>query len=118
MPPRGTSRKRERQYEELKREFAQSGRYPGREEEVAARIVNKQRRQFGETRAEKAKDRAGTSPDRGLPIPDYQHLTVPDVKAHLDDLERREIQQIRRYEERHKHRKGVLDAIDRKLKAA
>ena len=47
--PRGASRKREREFKELEQKFQQSGRYKGREEEVAARIVNKQRRQYGET---------------------------------------------------------------------
>lgn len=118
MPPAGTNKKRKREYEKLKREFEQTGRYPGREEEVAARIVNKQRRQYGETRAERARDRAGTSPDRGLPIADYQRLTIPEVKAHLDDLGDREVRQLRKYEERHKNRKGLLQAIDRRLEAA
>jgi hypothetical protein len=47
--PRGASPKREREYDELKHRFKQEGRYRGREEEVAARIVNKQRSQYGET---------------------------------------------------------------------
>jgi hypothetical protein len=74
--PRGASPKREREYEELKSEFKKEGRYKGREEEVASRIVNKQRKQFGETEREKKKDREGKSPDRNLPIKDYQHLTI------------------------------------------
>lgn len=53
--PRGASPKREREYQELKEEFKEEHRYPGREEEVAARIVNKQRRQKGETKAQKAR---------------------------------------------------------------
>ena len=53
--PRGASPKREREYEELKKEFKEEHRYPGREEEVAARIVNKQRAQHGETKEAKAK---------------------------------------------------------------
>lgn len=53
--PRGASPKREREYEELKKEFKQEHRYPGREEEVAARIVNQQRRAHGETKAQKSR---------------------------------------------------------------
>lgn len=49
--PRGASPKREREYQELKGKFKKSGRYPGREEEVAARIVNKQRTEHGETKS-------------------------------------------------------------------
>ena len=57
--PRGASPKREREYKELVGEFKHEHRYPGREKEVASRIVNKQRAQFGETKDEKAKDRRG-----------------------------------------------------------
>ena len=53
--PRGASPKREREYKELKQEFKQEHRYPGREDEVAARIVNKQRRAHGESKALKAR---------------------------------------------------------------
>ncbi len=52
--PRGTSPKREREYKELKHKFKRSGRYKDRAEEVAARIVNTQRAQRGETKREKA----------------------------------------------------------------
>ncbi|HSH87321.1 MAG TPA: hypothetical protein VK958_08755 [Methylophilus sp.] len=48
--PRGSSQKREREYGKLKSEFKKEHRYPGREDEVAARIVNKQRKQAGETK--------------------------------------------------------------------
>jgi hypothetical protein len=46
--PRGASPKREHEYKELEHQFEQEGRYPGREEEVAARIVNQQRAETGE----------------------------------------------------------------------
>ncbi len=109
--PRGASPKREREYEELKERFQKSGRYGSRGPEVAARIVNKQRTQYGETRGEKQKDREGRSPDRNLPIPEYQHLTVPQVKARLVQLSKRDRDRIRKYEEQHKHRKTLLDAL-------
>ncbi len=47
--PRGANAKREREYQQLERQFKRQGRYRGREEEVAARIVNKQRAAHGET---------------------------------------------------------------------
>lgn len=50
--PKGADPKREREYKELERKFEQEGRYPGREEEVAARIVNQQRAEAGETKAD------------------------------------------------------------------
>lgn len=53
--PRGASPKREREYQEIEKKFEKSGRYRGREKEVAARIVNKQRARFGETKGAKKK---------------------------------------------------------------
>jgi hypothetical protein len=116
--PRGASPKREREYRKLKREFKTSGRYKGREEEVASRIVNKQRAQFGETKAEKEKDRRGQSPDRNLPVSNYQRLTASQVKSKLGLLEKGELRQIERYEKAHKNRKTVLQEIEKTRKAA
>jgi hypothetical protein len=110
--PRGASPKREREYDKLKREFKKEGRYKGREEEVAARIVNKQRAQYGETKAEKQKDKEGKSPDRNLPIKDYQHLTIADIKKKVGSLSGSEKRQIVNHEKKHKNRKGVLELLD------
>jgi Lhr-like helicase len=52
--PRGASAKRERQYEHIKESAKKSGRYKGRAAEVAARTVNKQRRQAGETKSSRS----------------------------------------------------------------
>src|SRR3954464_10387583 len=111
--PRGASPKREKEYEELKSEFKKEGRYKGREEEVASRIVNKQRAQFGETKREKQKDREGKSPDRNLPIRNYQHLTMSEGKKKIEDLSKSELKKVESYESKHKDRKGVHDAIER-----
>lgn len=53
--PRGASPKREREYKKLKSKFKREDRYKGREEEVASRIVNKQRREKGETKAQRGR---------------------------------------------------------------
>ena len=111
--PRGASPEREREYEKLKDEFKQEHRYPGREEEVASRIVNKQRAVYGETKAEVAEERSGHAPDRNLPISGYEHLTIPEVTEKLDQLSADERRKIRDYESKHKNRKGVMEAIDR-----
>jgi hypothetical protein len=111
--PRGASPKREREYEELKDKFQKSGRYKGRAKEVAARIVNKQRAQYGETKGEKEKDREGKSPDRNLPIRNYQHLTMSEVKNKIKDLSKSDLKKVESYESKHKDRKGVHDAIER-----
>src|SRR6202035_5616999 len=52
--PRGTSRKRERQYEHIKQSAKKEGRYGRRAEEVAARTVNKIRREKGETKSKRS----------------------------------------------------------------
>lgn len=116
--PSGANAKREREYEELKQEFKEEGRYQGREAEVAARIVNKQRAEFGETQEAKAEDRAGRSPDRNLPLKDYDHLTLDQVTARLGKLSPEDIRELRSYEQKHKNRKTLLAAMDRELKGS
>jgi len=48
--PRGASPKREREYKKIEKKLEKEGSYKGREKEVAARIVNKQRAKAGETK--------------------------------------------------------------------
>lgn len=48
--PRGSSAKRERQYEHIKDSAQQRGEKPGRASEIAARTVNKERARSGESR--------------------------------------------------------------------
>ena len=111
--PRGVGPKREREYEELKGKFVEEGRYKGREEEVAARIVNKQRAQYGETQGEKQKDRQGKSPDRDLPLPRYQHKTIAQIESEIGSLPGEQIRQIKNYEQSHKQRKTLIEKLDR-----
>lgn len=113
--PRGSSRKREREYDELKSEFKREGRYAGREEEVAARIVNKQRSQFGETKAARAKKKSGKAPDRGLPVNEYQHLTVDEISRRIQGLSFEEVRKLEQYERAHKNRKTLLRKLTRRL---
>ena len=51
--PRGSSKKRERQYEHIKESYEERGRSDEKAEELAARTVNKQRREAGETKSSK-----------------------------------------------------------------
>jgi hypothetical protein len=114
--PQGANPKREREYQELESKFKQEGRYQGREEEVAARIVNKQRAESGETQGERQQARQGHAPDRDLPLGGYDQLTVDEISSRLGRLSTAEIRQVRRYESAHKKRRGVLEAIDARLK--
>ena len=114
--PTGASPKREREFKQLEKSFKQEGRYRGREEEVAARIVNKQRAEQGETKpARTARDteKTGKAPERNLPIDGYQHLTVAQVRKKLEGLSAAQLRRVRDYEAAHKKRKGVLDALDK-----
>lgn len=114
--PRGASVKREREYEKLTRDFRREGRYRGREEEVAARIVNKQRAEFGETLQAKAARRDQNTSGQHLPLENYEQLTIPRILAKLASLSRDQIKQIKRYETRHKNRTTLLTQLDRKLR--
>ncbi len=111
--PRGANKKREREYEELKEKFHESGRYKGREEEVAARIVNKQRAEYGETKQDKKEDKEGTNPDRDLPIDHYRTLTIPQVEEKAKELSPKQIDKVENYEKKHKKRKGAVEALEK-----
>jgi hypothetical protein len=52
-----------------------------------------------------------------LPIDGYAALTVAEIEEELDDLTDAQLRRLAEYERSHKHRKGVLDAIDSKLGA-
>jgi len=109
--PRGASPKREREYEELVGEFKQEHRYPGREKEVASRIVNKQRSQYGETKEKKAAEKKGKAPDKDLPIAGYEHLTIPEIRRAAPKLKAADKRKILNFEKKHKNRKGVLELL-------
>lgn len=108
--PAGASQKREREYKGLERRFRKEHRYPGREDEVAARIVNKQRRELGETAAARQK---GRQPE--LPIEDYERKTVAQLAPQLRQLSRPQLKKLQAWEARHKNRKGVMERLGRML---
>lgn len=61
MPPRGVkSSKRKRQYEHIKESELDRGVGEGRAEEIAARTVNKQRAQAGETKSARGRSSKST----------------------------------------------------------
>lgn len=113
--PRGASPVREHEYKKLKSKFKKEHRYPGREEEVAARIVNKQRAEYGETKEEVVKDKQGKSPDSHLPIKDYDRQTIAEIDNKLQLLSLADVKKIRAYEMQHKHRTGLMAKLNRRL---
>ncbi len=115
--PRGASPKREKEYEELKDKFKKSGRYKGREAEVASRIVNKQRAEYGETKQDKQQEKEGTNPDRNLPIEHYRRLKINQVEEKAKKLSPKQIDKVEQYEKKHKGRKGAIEALERDKKS-
>ena len=57
--PAGSSPKRERQYEHIKESYEKRGQ-KGRAEEIAARTVNKERAEAGETKKSASKSKSKT----------------------------------------------------------
>ena len=53
MPENGWSAKRERQYKHIKESYEERGRSEDKAEELAARTVNKDRREKGETKGQR-----------------------------------------------------------------
>jgi hypothetical protein len=66
MPPRGVkSPKRKRQYEHIKESAKKRGRSTERAKEIAARTVNKQRRQAGQTKSQRSSSSGGSRTSGG-----------------------------------------------------
>ena len=57
MPQKAWSDKRERQFEHIKESYEERGRSEEKAEELAARTVNKDRREAGETKAQRERSR-------------------------------------------------------------
>lgn len=113
--PIGASPKREREYKKLVKNFKNENRYPGREEEVAARIVNKQRKELGETKGQKQARSQEQSSEGNLPIKNYSKLTIPQIEGQLQSLNSSQMRKIRSHELAHKRRKSLLEKLDRQL---
>ncbi|MFJ3174840.1 plasmid stabilization protein [Streptomyces roseus] len=62
--PRGSSSKRERQYEHIKESGKERGMSEGRAKEMAARTVNKERAQSGESKTASRSSTQGKSPSQ------------------------------------------------------
>ena len=55
MPQKAWSDKRERQYEHIKESYEELGKSEDKAEEIAARTVNKERAEKGETKGSKSR---------------------------------------------------------------
>lgn len=63
-------------------------------------------------RADKLRRKAGVG---SFPITGYDELSAAKVQTRLGDLSRPDLRKVRTYEKNNKARKGVLDAIEKKL---
>ncbi len=66
MPQQAWSKKDERQYEHIKKSARQRGRSESRAEEIAARTVNKERREEGRTKSGRRSTSGTGNPNRSL----------------------------------------------------
>jgi hypothetical protein len=51
----------------------------------------------------------------GFPITAYDQLSIRQIDRRLQELSPEELRKVRDYERKHKARKGLLRALDRKL---
>jgi hypothetical protein len=74
MPPKAWSNKDERQYQHVKSSERERGRSEERAEEIAARTVNKQRREEGRTKSGRKTTSGTGNPNVGLQDRSKQEL--------------------------------------------
>lgn len=74
MPQQAWSKKRERQYEKIKKSAQERGKSKERAKEIAARTVNKERRQEGETKSGRKTTSGTGNPNRPLQERSKQEL--------------------------------------------
>jgi polyhydroxyalkanoate synthesis regulator phasin len=104
---------------QLERVISQLREAPGRaRQEVSGRAEQARKR------AVEAVDKPLAGADRmrraarvpGFPITAYDQLSIRQIDHRLQELSRVELRRVRDYERRNKARKGVLRAVDRKLR--
>jgi polyhydroxyalkanoate synthesis regulator phasin len=115
---------------QLERLLAQLRQAPDRARRQATTRAQRARREVG-SRTQKARKRAVKAVDKplagadrvrraarvpGFPITAYDDLSVRQIDRRLQELSRAELRRVRDYERSGKARKGVLRAVDRKLK--
>ncbi|MBA2350283.1 MAG: hypothetical protein H0V78_00380 [Burkholderiales bacterium] len=113
--PRGAGAGREREHEKLKRDFKNEGRYRRREDEVASRIVNKQRRSLLKQNQNMQKIAM-----KNRPAPACRSTSTtscPSAKSakNSNHYQRRTCEHSKNYEEKHKNRTTLIAQYDRAL---
>jgi polyhydroxyalkanoate synthesis regulator phasin len=109
-------RELERLLEQARREFEGRAAPARRRATAAAGRAARAARDAADAplaRADQLRRRAGVT--AGGPITAYEQLTANQIRARLPDLSPAELRQVRARERRGKARKGILDAIERRL---
>ncbi|MEV8612678.1 plasmid stabilization protein [Amycolatopsis sp. NPDC051373] len=93
MPEKSGSTKRERQYEHIKSSQKKQGASTGRAKEIAARTVNKNRAQSGESRTASKSSTRDTSPQKrgGKRSGNRQDPGGPTKEQFYNDAKKRNI---------------------------
>ncbi|MBQ1116505.1 plasmid stabilization protein [Streptomyces anulatus] len=103
--PAGSSKKRERQYEHIKKSEEEQGASKGRAKEIAARTVNKQRARSGESRTasrtstrdrKSAYERGGERSHKGAQGPTKDQLYAEAKKKNIDGRSSMNKEQLRK----------------------
>ncbi|QWB21874.1 MULTISPECIES: plasmid stabilization protein [Streptomyces] len=102
--PRGSSSKRERQYEHIKESARDRGESTGRAEEIAARTVNKERARAGESKTASrtstqdmsSGERGGRRSGKGSQGPTYDQLYQEARRRGVDGRSTMNKSQLRR----------------------
>jgi polyhydroxyalkanoate synthesis regulator phasin len=114
---RAARRDAERRSKQARREAERRARPARRRAEAAAGRAGRVARDAADqplARADQLRRRAGVGPT--FPITAYDQLTAPQIKSRLGDLKKGELRRVRDYERRNKNRKGIVSAIDGKLR--
>ncbi|OSZ57072.1 plasmid stabilization protein [Streptomyces pharetrae CZA14] len=101
--PRGSSPKRERQYEHIKESAEKRGESTGRAKEMAARTVNKERARSGESKTASrtstqdmsSSERGGRRSGKGSQGPTYEQLYQEAKKRNIhgrSDMNKQQLQ--------------------------
>ncbi|HZF88623.1 plasmid stabilization protein [Streptomyces sp.] len=102
--PRGSSSKRERQYEHIKQSAEERGESTGRAKEMAARTVNKERARAGESKTASrtstqdmsSSQRGGQRSGKGSQGPTYDQLYQEAKKRNIQGRSDMNKQQLQR----------------------
>ncbi|MFD3519029.1 plasmid stabilization protein [Streptomyces sp. NPDC058653] len=102
--PRGSSPKRERQYEHIKESAEQRGESTSRAEEIASRTVNKERARHGESKTASRSstedmssgERGGRRSHTGAQGPTYNQLYAEARRRDLDGRSKMNKKQLSR----------------------